>query len=134
MYYAFRKKVKNFFHLFEKKPLLADFSPEFPIRRISYQTGYSVKFYLDEILLKIPADLVISVSSILEHKMFEEFCFDLKMELTPYDVLSIYLLVLSKISKNNPYVNSLQKSFDCPITWSLEELRVNRKCLNKNLN
>ena len=54
------------------------------------------------------------------------------MELTPYDVLSIYLLILVKISKNNVYLDSLPKKFDCPITWSADDLRVNLPSNKKN--
>ena len=74
--------------------------------------------------MEIPAELIISVSSVLANEHFERFCASLNVQLTPYDVLAIYLLFLLKSSPADEYVQSLPKKFDCPLTWRLENLRV----------
>ena len=82
------------------------------------------RLILGEILMKIPMSIIISIDSVT-NLAFQRFCKSLEIQLTPYDVLAIYLLIMVKSCPNDVYIQSLPRKFDCPITWNLDDLRVN---------
>ena len=74
--------------------------------------------------MEIPSNLLISVSSCLSDIEFVRYCTQLKVNLTPYDVLALYLLM--RREKLAEYLVSLPTDFsECPLTWPLQDLQVN---------
>ncbi len=46
----------------------------------------------------------------------------LKISLTPYDLLAIYLTLSRLTGENAAYMSSLQKTFDSPLTWPASDV------------
>ena len=55
--------------------------------------------------MRLPMKIIISVSSIVSNQAFAGLCESIGLELTPYDTLSIYLLILWKVRVKNKYIN-----------------------------
>lgn len=51
--------------------------------------------------MRLPMKIIISVSSIVSNQAFAGLCESIGLELTPYDTLSIYLLILWKVKVKN---------------------------------
>jgi hypothetical protein len=54
--------------------------------------------------------------------MLRNFMASLKISLTPYDLLAIYLNLSWITGENAAYMSSLQKTFDSPLSWPASDV------------